>query len=757
MQINCRPSCLIALARKSSEFLLSSNGNPKIVTRNHHFRGLTCLASDASNRHVLDSELYLQQARWANTSSGSYAPSRMVTESCRPKERRPDLGASASVCEDNETLPPLPVPDFSSTMEKLKESISPMAMNSLEFVSTLELIEEFSGCAGPKLDSLLRRKAKQTKNWLTNDWWEREIYLKSRKPLVINSNPAMIYPSLTFDVDSQQKFIKAASLLISGIIDYKLALIQGYNPEATTSSNEFQLDSNLCYSQYRYIFGTTRLPGDIQDEMVVEDLANSDPHRPMSIILAYRGNFFEIILNEVENEDARIDRLVLALSKILGSQKSGDTSENVLNGLGVLTTGKRSEWAKAFRLLDTDSINAIKDAQFVLSIDTINPESADQHSNHLIMSSSDSSENRAALSRQVLHGDNANIGNRWFDKALQLVLVTDDKAERFIGAGLNYEHTLAEAMVVSKMIEFSYDRMIQKHRQLSSLDLSSKQTYQTSDFELRQLPMFKGSDSRTMNDYLKKARQDYSAQVDQFDLIYMNYKNYGSNAIKSWRFSPDSWFQVALQLSYFNVHRRLGPCYESASTRRFAQGRTETIRGLTKEVAQFCFDPNPDTMRAAIQSHKSYANQANNADAIDRVLLGYRLTFNELRANKWDWGLELGDDDAKSKADSAQLNHLFNEREIAVISAFFQNELIKRSNRFALSTSQVSSIHPNIVMSYGPLLADGYGCCYNITGQRISAAITANSSNQSFCCEANKLHEHLQVSLDMMRNIIEQQ
>lgn len=747
---------LLQVVRNGPESILASSALPIVKRTKEANRRLSYYRPIYSIHSSQNNLVDVYQKRFANTSSGFYAPSTMVTGSCRSKESSQDSRATSSVCEDNEHLPPLPVPDLNLTLEKLKESISPMAMNSAEFVSTLELIDEFSRSAGPKFDLLLRNKANQTKNWITHDWWLNEIYLKSRSSLMINSNPAMIYPEFPFQIDNQQKFLRTASLIISGVIDYQLALIQGYNPEATSVEDEFHLYSNICYNQYRHVFGSIRVPGETSDQMIMKDLADSSLDKPISIVVSYRGKFFELKLNNLENEDDRIERLISILGKIIScAEVSEDT-----DGVGILTTTKRDQWAQAFKLLDPESIDVMTGAQFLVSLEMIPSNSSDQHSSQILSNHPSSDEYKGSLCRQILHSDGANVGNRWFDKTLQLIIVADEKGENYLGAGVNYEHTLAEAAVVSKLIEYSYDRAVQKHRAMSNLDLSSKQTYHGTEVELRKLSMFNSTNVEPIEALMKQARQDYSAQVDQFDLVYMNYKGYGSNAIKSWRFSPDSWFQVALQLGYYELHKRLGACYESASTRRFAHGRTETIRSLTKEVAQFCYEPNYETMQAAIKSHKSYANAANNAEAIDRVLMGYRMVFNELRDNDWRWGINLGATSERVQTGidrQAQLQELFDENELSTIVAFFRNELIKRSKKFSLSTSQVSSIHPNIVMSYGPLLADGYGCCYNISGQRITASITANSSNQSFSCEANRLHESLQESLNRMRDIVEQQ
>lgn len=721
----------------------------------------------------------------ANTSSGYFAPSaisyRQTANSQHPR-------GILNVYETSEHLPSLPVPNLNDTLERLKETIWPIAMNSAEFANALHLIERFAKTAGPKLDSLLRTKAEQTKNWMTHDWWIQEAYLKSRSPLVINSNPSMIYPVLPFEVNSQRVFVQTVSQLISGIIDFKLSLAHGYNPEATSADNEYHLDPYLCYNQYKNIFGSIRVPGEHCDSVLEanekkvavvvdhnqldqQNVANQEEQQQaneFNLVISYRGKFFEIQLKDIENESARLESLSSILTRLIdSSQTSNETGHLCLDegGAGVLTATNRVECYKAYRMLDEDSMSALHKAQFVVCIDTIPDQPEDQFTSNLLSAPSNSEQHLEALSRQILHADRHNVGNRWFDKPIQLIVVTNEQSERLLGAGINYEHSFAEAVVVTKMIEYSYDKTVQKQRQLlnSPRDnlFAKQQIHQetTSSAFMRQLKMFNENYASQLDEQLKKAKRDFISQVDQFDLSYLAYRQYGASSIKSWHFSPDSWFQVALQLAYYKLHKRPGPCYESASTRRFAYGRTETIRSLTKDVAQFCFEPNYESLQAAIASHKKYAIAANNASAIDRVLLAYRLIFNELRANNWSWGLPdtFGEIVAK-KGNEANLNDLFSSKELDTIGSFLNNELIERSKRFALSTSQVSSsAHANIFMSYGPLLADGYGCCYNITGQQISASITANSSNQSFSCEVRHLNDRLKSSLDQMRDIVEEQ
>ena len=46
--------------------------------------------------------------------------------------------------------------------------------------------------------------------------------------------------------------------------------------------------------------------------------------------------------------------------------------------------------------------------------------------------------------------------------------------------------------------------------------------------------------------------------------------------------------QMSLQLTYYTLHRKFAPTYETASTRAFLKGRTETTRVLSSESRAWC-------------------------------------------------------------------------------------------------------------------------------------------------------------------------
>lgn len=84
-------------------------------------------------------------------------------------------------------------------------------------------------------------------------------------------------------------------------------------------------------------------------------------------------------------------------------------------------------------------------------------------------------------------------------------------------------------------------------------------------------------------------------------------------------------------------------------------------------------------LREAVDAHKKYTMMAMNGRGVDRHMLGLKLLA------------------AKHGVD---------------VSELYSDPGYVRSAHMRLSTSQVASKH-EAVMCYGPLVENGYGCCYN--------------------------------------------
>jgi len=79
--------------------------------------------------------------------------------------------------------------------------------------------------------------------------------------------------------------------------------------------------------------------------------------------------------------------------------------------------------------------------------------------------------------------------------------------------------------------------------------------------------------------------------------------------------SPDSFIQIAIQMAYIKMYGCPAAHYESASTRKFTSGRTETIRTCLPEIVDFAVDllnskeklpRHYNGLQSAMKAHKDY-------------------------------------------------------------------------------------------------------------------------------------------------------
>lgn len=83
------------------------------------------------------------------------------------------------------------------------------------------------------------------------------------------------------------------------------------------------------------------------------------------------------------------------------------------------------------------------------------------------------------------------------------------------------------------------------------------------------------------------AEKDAASLIASVESRMMNFKHFGANFIKTHKLSPDGFVQMGYQLAYYKLKGKPASTYESANTKRFLHGRTETLRSVTKESVDF--------------------------------------------------------------------------------------------------------------------------------------------------------------------------
>lgn len=188
------------------------------------------------------------------------------------------------------------------------------------------------------------------------------------------------------------------------------------------------------------------------------------------------------------------------------------------------------------------------------------------------------------------------------------------------------------------------------------------------------------------------ASKEHRQQMSAHELKVQSYQGYGKGLIKKFKCSPDAYVQMIIQLAYFKMYGKNRPTYESASTRKFQEGRTETIRSVSDESVAFCkaqADPSVPReevvrlFRAALAAHSKYTALASDGQGVDRHLFGLKKLL----------------------------------REGEKLPALYKDPAYAYSSSWYLSTSQLSSEFFN---GYGwsQVIDDGFGIAYMINENR---------------------------------------
>merc|ERR1712157_591112 len=132
---------------------------------------------------------------------------------------------------------------------------------------------------------------------------------------------------------------------------------------------------------------------------------------------------------------------------------------------------------------------------------------------------------------------------------------------------------------------------------------------------------------------LAKATEYHVGQIAQHELKVEAYQGYGKGLMKKFKCSPDAYVQMIIQLAYYKFYGKSRPTYESAATRKFQEGRTETCRTVSDDSVAFCsamqnpaisLDECRGLFRKALDAHVKYISDAGDGKGVDRHLFGLK-------------------------------------------------------------------------------------------------------------------------------------
>ncbi|XP_051166861.1 carnitine O-acetyltransferase-like [Leptopilina boulardi] len=584
------------------------------------------------------------------------------------------------------SIPRQPVPDMKKTAEKYLISLKPL-LNEEEFSNTEKIVNHFisENGPGPILYKKLQERYDKTENWM-NKWWLREAYLGYRTPVIVHSSPGIISPQQNFqNLDEMHSFV---ARLIEGVCKYDAMVKSG------KIKQEMVRNEPLDMLPYGMILGTHRQPNRKVDNLLHTDFANH-------IIIISNNRIFKVNLLHCNKP--------LTENQLKSSIKDIVNRSNVPGKpIGILTGNDRDTWAENHEILKEIGSNGkilkdIESSLFVLCLDKQLPNDAFKTKNN---------ESVRSVQSMTGYSSSTNSGNRWHDKTLQYIISCDG----FVG--LEYEHSPCEGGPVAVLHDFALNNATSK---------MNIECEEAKDFPQAEELNFE------LNDKIEKAIKEATIAVDKTsantDMECFTFKDFGTDVIKKCKFSPDSFIQIAMQVTFYKLQKKPPAHYESAGLRRFINARTECIRSTSCESVEFAklVNSNCDNISEkkkalinAINMHKKTAGEAAMGEGVDRFFFGLKMIANDEKME---------------------------------MPEFFKDIGWTRSTSFTLTSSQVPFKSAS-VMCYGPVTPNGYGCCYNPRKDDILFACSSMNDSPETCTKS--FAETLQDSLRLMKKIAQE-
>ncbi|KAI9012971.1 acyltransferase ChoActase/COT/CPT [Gaertneriomyces semiglobifer] len=588
--------------------------------------------------------------------------------------------ASTKTFGNQSKVPRLPVPSLKNLADKYLASCSPL-LSPEEYNRTEAAVQEFikPGGFGEELQKrLLDYDKTQENSWLEHIWLNK-AYLEWREPSLINVNwwcQFVDHPEHPQDLLSKpppkgvlSSFqIHRAAGLITNMLNFKEVV------DSERLAPEYLRDKPLDMNQYKNQFGATRISASPADK-----IHTVWPASARHIIVLTRDQIYKV--DVVRSDGSRVP--IQEIERILYAVGQDSLSKQPQPAVGVLTAGDRDTCAKGMDKLrqlsqqNTQNLEIIKDALFAVCLDAHSTKKNIDLSHH-----------------QIFH--NFNGHNRWFDKAIQLVVTSSGRS------GVNGEHTPSDAVIPGKMFDFI---------------LSTEPAVDPPNSDGPALPAPQRLEwvvDEEVTALVREAETTAKALIKDTQSCLLQTDIYGARYIKEVAgASPDAYVQLALQLAwrrmpadgghYTEPNNEPTAVYESASTRLFKHGRTETGRSLTKETWEFAcafdndnilYDDKRSIFRKALAAQSAYMKDATFGKGIDRHMLGLRCMIKPEEQGK---------------------------------AEIFNDAAFTKSMTFRLSSSNMS---PGTWFygGFGPVVPNGYGINYAIGKDSLKFSISSKLS-----------------------------
>lgn len=470
---------------------------------------------------------------------------------------------------NDDRLPRVPLPTLDDTCRRFLEWCAPL-LTPEELARTEASVAAFLAPDSPahELQAELERYDAQpgVRSWLDAFWPYR--YLGRRDRIALNANFFFLFAG------SHLGQVERAVELVVSAVDYKLRVDDETIPPIV------QRGQPLSMAQNRFLFSTTRIPGVVQDTVRAPySVAEPGPSKARHIVVFFRATAFRLDVLAPDGRPYDRDELAGALRTIMKSDTLQEVPEEAV---GHFTTMARPQWAASRQaMLELDPGNAaaldtVETALLCLCLEDGTPRDTHEACDLL------------------LHGDS---GNRWFDKAVSLIVFADGTA------GINVEHCELDGTTILAFVD-----TLLAGGPVDRPAVRATPAVHPVEFVL----------DDALRAQARAAAASFAAYADATATTVLSFADFGANRAKELGMSPDAFAQLAYQLAHRRARGLTGATYESIATRRYRNGRTEAMRVVTPEVLRFVSAMDDETadretrresFRAAAAKHVARAKE----------------------------------------------------------------------------------------------------------------------------------------------------
>ncbi|KAL7064680.1 hypothetical protein AAHC03_05150 [Spirometra sp. Aus1] len=480
------------------------------------------------------------------------------------------MGENPTTFSHEAILPSLPLPSVSMTVERLLGSLAPyLGVDSIRYKTLKDQLNEYSRKQAAGSQRRLLAKKWTSGNYSTL-WWETSVFLTNPRSLILNTNYCAV--ELREVPPTTNQAARGAVLL------YLLANLRSLFFGGCIQPQFFKATVPLSMAQWKRVFSTTRIPLGEGDELWTFPRSHSQ-----HAVIVYRGSFYKLDILSSWRRLFSPNSLQKQIEWILEEASTRLDKESETSWpLCCVTQLDRREWGAArcqhfAKGTNKQSLDIIEHAICILILDTeLAPQSLSQ------------------LTATALDG---NRGRVWADKGLNFMLSADCRLS------VHAEQSALDPATLASVLDY-----LQFGETTSMYDNQGNAVgLEDTDIHSERPEKLLWETNKLFN-LLDSARRIAKLNAKNESVSVLKVSTYGKPTVKSFGLSCDGFVQIALNYAFFLLTRKFALSAETVPTRLFSNGRTETVRPLTKEMVEFIRACDTLDKKNGLSSHSDARN-----------------------------------------------------------------------------------------------------------------------------------------------------